>query len=667
MNRQLRARLLLQEARLGLDVDDLVAAATGDAKPVTVAAWIDEIARTFTPSTTATYRPYWRLAARLLGDRHLAELTTADLAGVVDAAAERARSHRPDSTGRASRETCIAALRALYARAVDAGHLTANPAAALRKPLRTTSRRRALDDRELTELADAVRMTSVDPDLDLLLIQFHLETGARRQGALNLRRRDIDTHRAVVWLREKNDTEREQPASPSLIALLVAHTSDRVGSGAGDVVFRNRGGEPITGRRYDRLFARARPCLGWDDRTRCRLTCCATPPSPGSGASLATPSPKPLPVTPHPPSPAATSTPPSPTSPPPWLSSPENPTPSTTPATEAAGSRAPNLGDDHGFGAHAGAGFRLRECASSHQNRASGRCVVRQDLWVAEDEGYVLRLWRTANSVLLDVQGWMTNWELAAALLADESARPLIEERRAEIRSEGREPKSASWMAWNAVSWFSANLWRTDQAEGHGVAALTRRHPASAQSGWPRSYAPVDCTEPPPSKRDTKARNEVAKATVDDTDRVGRLVVVDPAETTAIKDYAEAWARRWLVSDGWKDDQISPPRAVGEDYLCRTKQRMLSVEVVEGHEGPGPRVHHPRVAGAPGRARPRAQRPVRRVRHRHPPRRQRHLVLHRRHRDLPAPVRSRPPLPSGQQAKEYECRFPLEFYLPVED
>jgi len=267
MNRQLRARLLLEEARaLGLDVADLVAAATGEPKPVTVAAWIDEIAPTFTPATTATYGPYWRLTARLLGDRHLAELTTTDLAVVVDAAAERARSHRPDSTGRASRETCIAALRALYARAVDAGHLTANPAAALRKPLRTTSRRRALDDDELTALADAVRAISADPDLDLLLIRFHLETGARRQGALNLRRRDIDLDRATVWLREKNDTQREQPASPSLIALLVAH-ADRGGNSVGDAVFRNQRGEPITGRHYDRLFARARECLAWDDRT----------------------------------------------------------------------------------------------------------------------------------------------------------------------------------------------------------------------------------------------------------------------------------------------------------------------------------------------------------------------------------------------------------------
>ena len=267
MNRDLRARVLLEEARaLGIDVHDLVAAATGESKPVTVVAWIDEIAPTFGPSTAATYRPYWRLAARLLGDRNLAELTAADLAGVVGAAAERARSHRPDSTGRASRETCIAALRALYARAVDAGHVTSNPAAALRKPLRTMSRRRALDDREPADLADAVRVTSTDPDLDLLLIRFHLETGARRQGALNLRRRDIDSARSTVWLREKNDAVREQPASPFLVALVLAHAADREGKGADDAVFRNRRDEPITGRYYDRLFARARDCLGWDER-----------------------------------------------------------------------------------------------------------------------------------------------------------------------------------------------------------------------------------------------------------------------------------------------------------------------------------------------------------------------------------------------------------------
>jgi integrase len=267
MNRQLRARIVLEEARaLGIDLDDLVAAATGEHRPITVTAWIDQIAPTFSGSTARTYRPYWRLLAAMHGDRALAELTTLELSAVVDAAGERAKAHRPDSTGRSSRESCVAALRALYRRAVDAGHATTDPAAALRKPRRSTSRRRALDDRELVDLADAIRATRRDPDLDLLLVRFHLETGARVQGALNLRVSDIDASRSTVWLREKLDSVREQPASPSLISLLLAHASERSGVD-GEAAFRTRRGVPITDRFYDRLFARARRHLHWDHRT----------------------------------------------------------------------------------------------------------------------------------------------------------------------------------------------------------------------------------------------------------------------------------------------------------------------------------------------------------------------------------------------------------------
>lgn len=62
MNRQLRARIVLEEARaLGIDIDDLICAATGNTKPITVAAWIDEIAPAFGSATARTYRPYWRI------------------------------------------------------------------------------------------------------------------------------------------------------------------------------------------------------------------------------------------------------------------------------------------------------------------------------------------------------------------------------------------------------------------------------------------------------------------------------------------------------------------------------------------------------------------------------------------------------------------------------
>lgn len=112
-----------------------------------------------------------------------------------------------------------------------------------------------------------MRTTSNDPDLDLLIVRFHLETGARREGALNLRRRDLDPERATVWLREKGDSDREQPVSPALLALLQRHTASRGGDDLDDPVLRTRQGAPISARRYDTIFDRARSCFPWAQRT----------------------------------------------------------------------------------------------------------------------------------------------------------------------------------------------------------------------------------------------------------------------------------------------------------------------------------------------------------------------------------------------------------------
>jgi integrase len=251
----------------GVDLADLVAAQPAACRVPTVAAFIEAIGPTFGPRTAATYRPYWRLAVERLGDRPVDDVGLADVAAVVADAVERAKRNRPSSTGRASQETCVAALRALFERVAACGLRAGNPAAALAKPRRTRSRRRALDDHELAELIGAVRTTSRDPDLDLLVIRFHLETGARREGALNLRRRDLDMRRATVWLREKGDTEREQPVSPSLLALLTGHRADRVPSSRHDeALFRRSDGAPMSTRRYDTMFRRARAALSWSDR-----------------------------------------------------------------------------------------------------------------------------------------------------------------------------------------------------------------------------------------------------------------------------------------------------------------------------------------------------------------------------------------------------------------
>lgn len=86
------------------------------------------------------------------------------------------------------------------------------------KPRRLPNRRRALSPVELDELWEAVTATTRDPELDLLLLRFHLESGARRMGAINLRVRDLDEGRQTIWLREKFGAEREQPISRIAVA-----------------------------------------------------------------------------------------------------------------------------------------------------------------------------------------------------------------------------------------------------------------------------------------------------------------------------------------------------------------------------------------------------------------------------------------------------------------
>jgi integrase len=274
MDRLVRARVLLAEAEaLGLTIDDLVAAASsGGASRLapsapTLAEYVETVAPSFSANTAATYRSYWRVAVACFGDRPVDSLDADDCEAVLTDAVRRAQQRRPGSDGRSSRENCIAALRALFGRAERAGLLIKNPARELNKPRRRASRRRALDDTELAEALDAVRTTSQDPDLDLLLVRFHLESGARREGALNLRLGDLDPRRSTALLREKFGLEREQPIPPTLVAALESHARGRGASGGQAPVFRTKRGDPITRRRYNTLFDRAQEVPPWTART----------------------------------------------------------------------------------------------------------------------------------------------------------------------------------------------------------------------------------------------------------------------------------------------------------------------------------------------------------------------------------------------------------------
>jgi hypothetical protein len=158
----------------------------------------------------------------------------------------------------------VAALRCLYQRAVDDGLIAEadNPARKVAKPRRLPTTRRALPDTRLAEINEAAAATGDDPELDTLLLRLHTETACRRGGALALRPRDLDPDQCLVLLREKGETVRWQPVSPTLMGRLVEHARERHAPPDGQLL-RYADGHPITSRRYDHLWTRLGRHLPW--------------------------------------------------------------------------------------------------------------------------------------------------------------------------------------------------------------------------------------------------------------------------------------------------------------------------------------------------------------------------------------------------------------------
>lgn len=217
------------------------------------------------PGAALTYQRYWQRLVQDVGDKRLDEVTELD----IKIGAERARKgavHRANGRdGRSASEHYIAAARQFFATAIDERLVSDNPASGVRKPQRRPSRRRALNPQELEDLWRVAARGGNDPALDVLLLRFHLETGARREGALNLKVEDMRVHDLTIELHEKFNMERQQPVSLTLWSALEAHMSERgvhqLGPGA--AVFRYTNGAPLTRRRYNTLFERVQRTLPW--------------------------------------------------------------------------------------------------------------------------------------------------------------------------------------------------------------------------------------------------------------------------------------------------------------------------------------------------------------------------------------------------------------------
>lgn len=278
---------------LGVSAADLVSAATDP--PVgapTVEAFYTTVLALATDGQRRTYANHWRSLVEAHGDRPVNSLRKTELEALAQAAKKNARTRANSRKGSGAQENCVAALRHFFAKAVDDGLLRENPALKLAKPKRQASHRRPLKPEEVEQLWTVTVTTGNDPALDALLFRFHLETGARRGGALALRVRDLDRKNQTVLLREKGETERWAPVSATLLDALEDHAASRGATAPDDALFRYQPGKgavvgrPLTYRRYDNLYARWQAALPWADQVHVSATGSVTPRWPKSSGSL---------------------------------------------------------------------------------------------------------------------------------------------------------------------------------------------------------------------------------------------------------------------------------------------------------------------------------------------------------------------------------------------
>jgi len=256
---------LLLIARLGVSPADLIAGAAAS-RPVvpTFAEFIPLVAAATTKGTRKAYGSYWNRILEAWGERRLDEPTALEieLLGKQIRAARLVR--RNGRGGASSEEHFVAAIRCVYRRAIANGYFAEadNPAARVPKPRRLASSRRAVPDDRLAQINHAAATTGNDPQLDSLILRLHEETACRRGGALNLRPMDLDAEQCLIRLREKGETERWQPVSPTLMGHLLRHAQER-GAPTGERLLRYRSGKPVTTRRYDHLWDRLGRVLPW--------------------------------------------------------------------------------------------------------------------------------------------------------------------------------------------------------------------------------------------------------------------------------------------------------------------------------------------------------------------------------------------------------------------
>jgi integrase/recombinase XerC len=256
------ARTLLDQ--MGITAQDLLQAPGVRALVPTFGEYVPVVLGAIGPGAARTYGNYLRKVVDRWADRRLDQVTPTEIETLMRQLQADAVQRRNFRGGTGAGEHLIAALRCVYRRAV-ADRLMADaddPAKKVGKPRRPTSQRIALPDERLGELVAAAATGGRDPELDALIVRFHIETACRRGGLLAVRPMDLDAQQCLVMLREKGNTFRRQPVSPTLMAFLLHHVHQR-GAPPDEQLLRYLTGGPVGRRRYDGLFVRIGRTLPW--------------------------------------------------------------------------------------------------------------------------------------------------------------------------------------------------------------------------------------------------------------------------------------------------------------------------------------------------------------------------------------------------------------------
>ena len=250
--------------RLDIRPEQLLARVSPAVMP-SFAEYIDRVAAAVPAGSRKVYGPYWRKLAAAWGTRRIDEPNATQIKQFVLAIKDQVVLRRNARGGRTAMEHMVGAFRAIYAHAIDDGLMVAadNPAATVEKPRRLPSNRYALTGAQLAEINATASVTGNDPELDSLLLRLHEETACRRGGALALRLVDLNRDLCLVHLREKGETERDQPVSPTLMAALIRHVEQRGDGDEYGQILRYATGKPISRRRYDYLWSRVGKYVPW--------------------------------------------------------------------------------------------------------------------------------------------------------------------------------------------------------------------------------------------------------------------------------------------------------------------------------------------------------------------------------------------------------------------